>query len=137
MRTAQPPWSVSTPALAAIVACLEPVALAEASSATRVIGAHRAVLVAGLGALALPGAGSPSTPFVLVDTSSIGSQGSVREALRQNGFAVRRGDTFPGLGADWIRIAVREPAITRRLLETIASMPAIAHGSPAVHQVRI
>src|ERR1700712_2143680 len=115
MRTAQPPWSVSTPALAAIVACLEPVALAEASAATRVIDAHRAVLVDGLAALALPVAGSPSTPFVLVVTRPIGSPGWAREALRQNGFAVRRGYSFPGLGPDWIRIAVREPAITRRL----------------------
>src|ERR1700712_6133645 len=81
MRTAQPPWSVSTPALAAIVACLEPVALAGAPAATRVIGAHRAVLVDGLAALALPVAGSPSTPFVLVDTSSIGSQGFGRGGL--------------------------------------------------------
>ena len=33
----------------------------------------------------------------------------------ERGFAVRRGDTFPGLGPDWIRIAVREPATSLRL----------------------
>ena len=29
---------------------------------------------------------------------------------RRRGFAVRRGDTFPGLGPDWLRIAMRDPA---------------------------
>ena len=121
MRARQPPWSVSTPALAAIVACLEPAALAEAANATRVITAHRKVLLDGLADLQLPAIGAPSTPFVLVDTTAIGP---VRNALRRQGFAVRRGDTFPGLGAQWIRIAVREPAITRRLLETLATIAA-------------
>jgi histidinol-phosphate aminotransferase len=38
--------------------------------------------------------------------------GRVRLALRELGYAVRRGDTFPGLGADWLRIAVRDTSIT-------------------------
>jgi histidinol-phosphate aminotransferase len=38
----------------------------------------------------------------------------VRERLRGAGFAVRRGDTFPGLGPDWIRVAVRDRAINDR-----------------------
>ena len=137
MRAQQPPWSVSTPALAAIVACLDLAALAEAAAATRVIGAHRKVLLDGLAALALPAVGSPSTPFVLVDTGAIGSCGSVRIALRERGFAVRRGDTFPGLGPDWIRIAVREPAITRRLLESLATLTAITPLGDEHNQRRI
>jgi histidinol-phosphate/aromatic aminotransferase/cobyric acid decarboxylase-like protein len=44
--------------------------------------------------------------------------------LRESGFAVRRGDTFPGLGPSWIRLAVREPAVTRRLLQAIAVIAA-------------
>jgi histidinol-phosphate aminotransferase len=35
---------------------------------------------------------------------------AVRAALRERGFTVRRGDTFPGLGPDWLRIAVRDQA---------------------------
>ena len=144
MRAQQPPWSVSTPALAAIAACLQPEALAEAAAATRTIAAHREVLVAGLAELGLPAAGRPSTPFVLVDTGRIGRDGSVRTILREHGFAVRRGDTFPGLGPDWIRIAVREPAVSRRLLETLATLgaaagsdrPAVLAGSGAVREVR-
>ena len=137
LRGQQPPWSVSTPALAAIVACLEPAALAEAAAATRVLAAHRTVLVDGLKDLGLPVAGTPAGPFVLVDTGRIGRDGSVRAALRGRGFAVRRGNTFPGLGPDWIRIAVREPAVSRRLLEALRELadPAgrrpVAAGPPA------
>jgi histidinol-phosphate aminotransferase len=36
----------------------------------------------------------------------------VREVLRDKGFAVRRGDTFPGLGPEWLRVAVRDKVTT-------------------------
>jgi histidinol-phosphate aminotransferase len=42
---------------------------------------------------------------------------AVREALRERGFAVRRGDTFPGLGRDWLRIAVRPEAVADSFLK--------------------
>ena len=45
--------------------------------------------------------------------------GWLRQALRAEGFAVRRGETFPGLGPDWIRIAVRDRATTDRLVEAL------------------
>jgi len=128
MRVQQPPWSVSTPALAAIVACLEPAAVAEAAAGAEVLVAHRKVLVDGLADLGLEVSGAPSTPFVLLDTSPMAGVGSVRVALRNAGFAVRRGETFPGLGPGWIRIAVREPAVTRRLLETLTTLLPV-HGS--------
>jgi histidinol-phosphate aminotransferase len=41
----------------------------------------------------------------------------VRQALRERGFAVRRGDTFPGLGPDWLRIAVRPEAVSDSFLK--------------------
>jgi len=40
----------------------------------------------------------------------------VREELRARGIAVRRADTFPGLDASWVRIAVRPADLTDRLL---------------------
>ena len=46
----------------------------------------------------------------------------LREALREQGFAVRRCDTFPGLDSSWVRIAVREPEMTGMLLAAIVKV---------------
>ena len=47
----------------------------------------------------------------------------VHDRLRSAGIAVRRADTFPGLDDTWIRIAVRPPETSDRLLRAIAAMP--------------
>jgi cobyrinic acid a,c-diamide synthase len=117
----QPPWSVSATAAAAMVACSTAEALTEAARRAHDIEGWRRVLVGGLADLGLPVAGDPATPFVLLR----GPLG-LREALRDAGYAVRRGDTFPGLGPAWVRIAVRDPATTRGLLSAIASLRARA-----------
>jgi cobyrinic acid a,c-diamide synthase len=111
MRLQQPPWSVSTPALAAMVACLTPHARSLAAGTAEEIASRQAYLVEQLADAGLKVAGHPRAPFVLVDTSGVRGDrepGWLRLALRDQGFAVRRGETFPGLGPDWIRIAVRE-----------------------------
>ncbi|MGI3781898.1 MAG: aminotransferase class I/II-fold pyridoxal phosphate-dependent enzyme, partial [Janthinobacterium lividum] len=113
LREQQPPWSTSTPALAATVACLTSEARAEAATAAQRFEGRRRHLtdaLAPLGLVAVPGS---RAPFVLVDSSSLrpatGSRaGWLRLALRDQGYAVRRGETFPGLHADWLRIAVRD-----------------------------
>ncbi|MFF0792090.1 Rv2231c family pyridoxal phosphate-dependent protein CobC [Streptomyces spiralis] len=107
LEGAQPLWPVSTPALAAAEACVEPGALAEAEAAAHRIAADRARLVAGLGALTAHGVRvvEPAEgPFVLV---RLPGAVDLRRRLRERGYAVRRGDTFPGLGAEWLRVAVR------------------------------
>ena len=43
----------------------------------------------------------------------------VRERLRTLGVAVRRGDTFPGLGPQWFRVAVRDRASSDRLVQAL------------------
>jgi histidinol-phosphate aminotransferase len=43
----------------------------------------------------------------------------VRQRLRGLGYAVRRGDTFPGLGADWLRISVRDTATTDGFIDAL------------------
>jgi cobyrinic acid a,c-diamide synthase len=122
MAAQQPPWSVSTPALAAIAAGLSDKAREIAAAAAEEIAEHRAVLLAGLAALGVPVAGTPRAPFVLLDTGARRPgrpPGWVRQALRDQGFAVRRCETFPGLGPDWIRVAVRDPEISNRFVDAL------------------
>ncbi|GAA2781847.1 Rv2231c family pyridoxal phosphate-dependent protein CobC [Kitasatospora paracochleata] len=119
LAAAQPLWPVSTPALVAAEACSSPAALAEAEQAAEATAEQRTYLLKGLAAL--PGVrvhGEPTASFVLIELA--GAAG-VRERLRAAGFAVRRGDTFPGLGADWLRIAVRDERTTDRFLAALAA----------------
>ncbi|MGH3412415.1 MAG: cobyrinate a,c-diamide synthase [Marmoricola sp.] len=111
----QPHWSVSATAAAAMVACSSATALAEAAQRAHAHAPARRALIEGLAALGLPVVGDPVTPFVLV-RGPVGLHG----ALRGAGFAVRRGDTFPGLGPGWVRIAVRDLHTVQALLEAVA-----------------
>ncbi len=125
----QPHWSVSTPALVAAEVCSTPAALAEAAAAAREVAVDRAHLVGRLGELDLSVAGDPRGPFVLVE---VPYGEDVRIGLREAGFAVRRGDSFPGLGSDWLRLAVRDRATTDALIDAWhilrgTSSPAGAH----------
>jgi histidinol-phosphate aminotransferase len=118
LRRVQPLWSVSSPALAAAIACSEPHAVAEAEKLALRAEADRRYLeqrLAALPGVRLPAAVGerPRAPFVLVHVR--GAE-RLRLRLRDAGFALRRGDTFPGLGPDWLRIAVREPAVTDALI---------------------
>src|SRR5690606_8765544 len=99
----QVPWSVSTPAIAAAVACTSPEAIAEGARRAGQIAEWRDALVTGLSSRGIEVLPS-RTSFVLARPGR-----GVREALRERGVAVRRADTFPGLDAEWVRIAVRPP----------------------------
>ncbi|MBB4791074.1 Rv2231c family pyridoxal phosphate-dependent protein CobC [Streptomyces nodosus] len=119
LERAQPLWPVSTPALAAAVACMEPRALAEAEAAARRIAVDRARLVTGLASFAGAGvrvAGPAEAPFVLL---RVEGAARIRRRLRDLGHAVRRGDTFPGLGDAWLRVAVRGPETTEGFLTAL------------------
>lgn len=122
----RPHWPVSTPALEAVVACCEPAALAEADTAAHRLATWRTAQAAALGALpgvtVLPGV----APFLLLRLPD-GHGIRVRTALRAAGIAVRRADTFPGLGADHLRIAVRPPDQAAVLAGALAAaLPAVA-----------
>jgi histidinol-phosphate aminotransferase len=124
---AQPLWPVSSPALTAIEECCSPRALAEAEGAARELIGDRAHLVGLLAGLAgVEVAGAPAASFVLVRTAD---GAAVRERLRVLGFAVRRGDTFPGLGADWLRVAVRDRATSDRFADAFARVLAERAGT--------
>ncbi|MFF3336089.1 Rv2231c family pyridoxal phosphate-dependent protein CobC [Streptomyces sp. NPDC002888] len=119
LERAQPLWPVSTPALAAAQACVSPRALAEAAHAAHRVAADRAHLVAGLAEFAVDGvrvAEPAEGPFVLV---RLPRAAAVRRRLRDLGFAVRRGDTFPGLGEEWLRLAVRDRATVNSFLQAL------------------
>jgi histidinol-phosphate aminotransferase len=119
LERAQPLWPVSTPALAAAEACMTPRALAEQEHAARRVAIDRAHLVAGLREFASDGvrvAEPAAGPFVLI---GLPGAAAVRARLRRLGFAVRRGDTFPGLDDTWLRLAVRDRATVNRFLQAL------------------
>jgi histidinol-phosphate/aromatic aminotransferase/cobyric acid decarboxylase-like protein len=120
LRDSRVPWSVSAQAAAVMLACATDEARAEAERRAHEIARWRTRLEKGLDELGveyLPSAAS----FVLTRVGT-----GVHAALRARGVAVRRADTFPGLDASWVRIAVRPDAVTDRLVSTLSvvlSMP--------------
>lgn len=120
LASAQPPWPVSTPALAAMVSVCSDAARVEASKHYALVARHRDHLVTALEASGF-GVVPSHAPFVLVDTSSLG-QDSVRSPLADRGFAVRRGESFPGLGRTWIRVRVPEPEISDAFVAALTSL---------------
>jgi histidinol-phosphate aminotransferase len=107
LRAVQPHWPLNALAVEACVACSSPYAVEEATAWARAQVRRRDQLAALLAEL--PGVDvvpNPRAPFVLVRTQLP----QVWKPLRGKGFAVRRGDSFPGLGPQWIRVAVRDEA---------------------------
>ncbi|MGX1370958.1 histidinol-phosphate aminotransferase [Streptomyces canus] len=128
LERAQPLWPVSSPALEAALACMEPRALAEAAHAAHRVATDRAHLVAGLrefGPDGLRVVEPAEGPFVLV---RLPRAAEVRRHLRDLGFAVRRGDTFPGLGEEWLRLAVRDRATVNSFLQALDQAVTLAQG---------
>ncbi|XVU26854.1 Rv2231c family pyridoxal phosphate-dependent protein CobC [Actinoplanes sp. CA-054009] len=120
LAAAQPLWAVSTPALAAALACASPTAVAAEREIARRLAADRAHLLRRLGEVPkLTVAGAPASAFVSV---RLHGADKIRLELRERGYAVRRGDTFPGLGGDWLRLAVRDTATTDAFVETLTAV---------------
>jgi histidinol-phosphate aminotransferase len=116
LAEAQPLWAVSTPALVAIEACCSPAALTEADEWARETAVERDRLAKALdtcGLRVVPGARASFLCVRVPDGLGL------RALLRQRGYAVRRGDTFPGLGPAWLRIAVRDRPANDALLEVL------------------
>lgn len=99
----RPHWPLGTLQLEAITACSAPEAVEEARAAAELLSAHRAEMaaaLAGLGVQVVEG----SAPFVLF---AVPDAALMRKRLKANGIAVRRCDTFIGLGEGYLRAAVR------------------------------
>jgi histidinol-phosphate/aromatic aminotransferase/cobyric acid decarboxylase-like protein len=123
----QPHWSVNSLAVAAVVAC----AGREGQEHTRAVShdmtQRLSYLAARLTEAGLDVVREPAGPFVLVHHPHAAR---LREGLRRRGLAVRRGDTFPGLGRQWLRIAAREPAMTDLLLDALTQeLAVVSQGS--------
>lgn len=112
----QPLWPVSTPALAALEVCSDSEAIAEGGRWATELTGLRNHLIDGLRALGFDVPGDQRASFVL---ARFDKAGDLRERLRSRGWAVRRGDTFPGLGSDWLRIAVRDLNTTNTFLDAL------------------
>jgi histidinol-phosphate/aromatic aminotransferase/cobyric acid decarboxylase-like protein/adenosyl cobinamide kinase/adenosyl cobinamide phosphate guanylyltransferase len=125
LAAAQPPWPVSSPALEACVATASDAAAREVGVWSRGLAAERVHLLGRLagidGVRTVPAA---AASFVLLDTGI----GDVRTRLHRQGFAVRRGETFPGLRPGWIRVAVRDTETSDRFSAALREV--IADGPP-------
>lgn len=122
LRRGQVPWSVSSTAAAAMLACSTDEAAVEGGRRALEIQAWRARLQESLSTMGIPHIPSQAS-FVLADVGQ-----GVHGRLRASGIAVRRADTFPGLGSSWVRIAVRVPARTTPLLDALSELRCDALG---------
>jgi histidinol-phosphate aminotransferase len=123
LQHGRPLWPVSSLALAATEACVGPTGVAESRRLAEQTQRRRERLVALLDMVPGVDVTRPAaTSFLLL---AVEHGESVRAGLRAGGFGVRRCDTFPGLGPDWLRIAVRDEATNERFVQALAqSLPA-------------
>jgi histidinol-phosphate aminotransferase len=99
----RPHWPLGTLQLEAITACCAPAAVEEARGDARRLAALRAEMAAALSGLGLDVVDG-SAPFVLF---AVPDAPLMRKHLAAKGIAVRRCDTFVGLGDGYLRAAVR------------------------------
>jgi histidinol-phosphate aminotransferase len=103
----RPQWPVGSLVLEAVTACCEPDAVTEAGRIAERYAVHARHAVEALSAVnGVTVVAPPDAPFLLLRVDN-GEQ--VRKSLRDKGVAVRRCDTFPGLDADHLRVALRPP----------------------------
>jgi L-threonine-O-3-phosphate decarboxylase len=114
LRAARQPWSVNGIACAALVACA-----GDRTTPSRVaerVTAAREELVADLRRLPSMRVWPSEANFLLL---AVPAGPAVRSGLAERGIAVRPADSFPGLGPDHLRVAVRSPEDNRRLVAAL------------------
>jgi histidinol-phosphate aminotransferase len=113
----RPPWPVGTLVLEAVLACSAPAAIAEAATAAEQTVRHREWMAGQLADVSGVAVHQPAAaPFLLLRMPG-GER--VRTGLTDAGIAVRRGDTFPGLSPDHLRVAVQPPEIATALVTAL------------------
>ncbi|ATD71474.1 MULTISPECIES: Rv2231c family pyridoxal phosphate-dependent protein CobC [Gordonia] len=116
LRAGRRPWALSTPALAALTACLGDEGHRYCSDQARRVAAERAEMVDELTRVGLVVVAEPAAPFVLVE---VPRATDVKRRLVDHGFAVRSCANFVGLGDDHLRLAVRPVEQVRALTAAI------------------
>ena len=117
----RPPWPVSTLALEAVAACCAPVGCRRRRArAADALVRRQSAQAAALGAV--PGVTRAPRRRALPAAAAAGRAGRAgpRRAAGR-GVAVRRGDTFPGLSADHVRVAVRPAAQVQQLVRGLTA----------------
>ncbi|WP_280437761.1 Rv2231c family pyridoxal phosphate-dependent protein CobC [Nocardia carnea] len=109
-------WPLGALQLAAITATASPRAMAETAGRAQRIARDREAMAGRLRAAGVRVGAPSAAPFLLLE---VRDGELVRKHLRQQGIAVRRCDTFPGLGPDHLRVAVRPAAEVDRLVDAL------------------
>jgi histidinol-phosphate aminotransferase len=112
----RPHWPLGSLQLEAIAATAESDAVAEAQERAQVIVAERESMIERLTALGVQVHTPADGPFLLLQ---VPDGALLRKYLADKGIAVRRADTFPGLGPNHLRVAVRGAAEVDRLVAGI------------------
>jgi histidinol-phosphate aminotransferase len=122
LRSVRQPWPVGAPALRA--AELLAGAEDERRERARTVATARDELVASLSALPLTVWASPAN-FVLARSE----RSDLRQQLLEQGVAVRRGETFPGLDEHVVRMAVHpDPGVRAALVTTLGRVLGAGQG---------
>ncbi|RDI65171.1 Rv2231c family pyridoxal phosphate-dependent protein CobC [Nocardia pseudobrasiliensis] len=111
-------WPLGTLQLEAITATAQPRAVAESRALALEIAAERSAMIARLGEVGVEVCEPACGPFVLIQ---VRDGELLRKRLADKGIAVRRCDTFPGLGPNHLRLAVRGADEVDRLIAAIRS----------------
>ncbi|MFF2397922.1 Rv2231c family pyridoxal phosphate-dependent protein CobC [Nocardia sp. NPDC058114] len=112
----RPHWPLGTLQLEAIIATAEPAAVAESQRYAARIAVDRTAMIDRLTALGLDVHTPATGPFLLLRARD---GALLRKRLADRGVAVRRADTFPGLGPDHLRVAVRGAAEVDGLIDAL------------------
>ncbi|RDI32503.1 histidinol-phosphate aminotransferase [Rhodococcus sp. AG1013] len=112
-------WPVGSLQLEAITACSEPAAVEQAGEMANRIAADRGDMAALLRDAGVDVHLPASAPFLLL---RLPDGERARAHLRERGIAVRRCDTFPGLGPDFLRVAVRPRGQAEQLIAAMSEL---------------
>ncbi|WP_280358417.1 Rv2231c family pyridoxal phosphate-dependent protein CobC [Nocardia otitidiscaviarum] len=116
LNQGRPHWPLGSLQLEAIAATSAPAAVVETRRKAEIIAADRAAMIPRLRTLGIDVHEPAAGPFLLI---RVPDAELLRKRLADKGIAVRRGDTFPGLAAGFLRVAVRPPAEVDRLVAAI------------------